>query len=36
MSDGNSMGNEGMKYSLVSREVIAYSIETVAGCEQFD
>jgi dihydroxy-acid dehydratase len=30
------MGSEGMKYSLVSREVIADSIETVAGCEGFD
>src|SRR5699024_1453701 len=29
-------GTEGMKYSLVSREVIADSIETVAGCEGFD
>ena len=36
VSDGISMGTEGMKYSLVSREVIADSIETVAGCEQFD
>src|SRR5205085_6576303 len=34
--DGISMGTEGMKYSLVSREVIADSIETVAGCEGFD
>ena len=30
------MGTEGMKYSLVSREVIADSIETVVGCEGFD
>src|SRR5213594_3606052 len=30
VSDGISMGTEGMKYSLVSREVIADSIETVA------
>ena len=30
------MGTEGMKYSLVSREVIADSIETVMGCEGFD
>jgi dihydroxy-acid dehydratase len=30
------MGSEGMKYSLVSREVIADSIETVAGCQGFD
>lgn len=36
ISDGISMGTEGMKYSLVSREVIADSIETVAGCASFD
>lgn len=36
ISDGISMGTEGMKYSLVSREVIADSIETVAGCSGFD
>jgi dihydroxy-acid dehydratase len=36
ISDGISMGTEGMKYSLVSREVIADSIETVAGAEGFD
>jgi len=36
ISDAISMGSEGMKYSLVSREVIADSIETVAGCEGFD
>src|SRR6202521_5546992 len=36
VSDGISMGTEGMKYSLVSREGIADSIETVAGCEGFD
>ena len=30
------MGTEGMKYSLVSREVIADSIETVVGCQGFD
>jgi dihydroxy-acid dehydratase len=36
VSDGISMGSEGMKYSLVSREVIADSIETVAGCEGMD
>jgi dihydroxy-acid dehydratase len=36
ISDGISMGTEGMKYSLVSREVIADSIETVAGGEGFD
>jgi len=36
ISDGISMGTEGMKYSLVSREVIADSIETVTGCQGFD
>jgi dihydroxy-acid dehydratase len=36
ISDGISMGTEGMKYSLVSREVIADSIETVVGCQWFD
>ncbi|HAS83583.1 MAG TPA: dihydroxy-acid dehydratase [Verrucomicrobia bacterium] len=36
ISDGISMGTEGMKYSLVSREVIADSVETVVGCEGFD
>ncbi len=36
VSDGISMGTEGMKYSLVSREVIADSIETVVGCQGFD
>jgi len=36
VSDGISMGTEGMKYSLVSREVIADSIETVVGGEGFD
>jgi dihydroxy-acid dehydratase len=36
VSDGISMGTEGMKYSMVSREVIADSVETVAGCEGFD
>lgn len=36
VADGISMGTEGMKYSLVSREVIADSVETVAGCEGFD
>jgi dihydroxy-acid dehydratase len=36
ISDGISMGTQGMKYSLVSREVIADSIETVVGCELFD
>ena len=36
ISDGISMGTEGMRYSLVSREIIADSIETVVGCEGFD
>jgi len=36
VSDGISMGTEGMKYSLVSREVIADSIETVVGGESLD
>lgn len=36
ISDGISMGSEGMKYSLVSREVIADSVETVVGCQGFD
>jgi dihydroxy-acid dehydratase len=36
ISDGISMGTEGMKYSLVSREVIADSVETVVGCEGMD
>ena len=36
VSDGISMGSEGMKYSLVSREVIADSVETVVGCQGFD
>src|SRR5277367_5927063 len=36
ISDGISMGSEGMKYSLVSREVIADSIETVIGCQGYD
>src|SRR6201989_2347673 len=36
VSDGISMGTEGMKYSLVSREVIADSIETVVGNEGMD
>ena len=33
VSDGISMGSPGMRYSLVSREVIADSIETVVGAE---
>jgi dihydroxy-acid dehydratase len=36
VSDGISMGTEGMKYSLVSREVIADSIETACGAESMD
>ncbi len=36
ISDGIANGSEAMKYSLVSREVIADSIETVAGCQGFD
>lgn len=36
VSDGISMGTPGMRYSLVSREVIADSVETVAGAEGFD
>lgn len=36
VSDGISMGTQGMRYSLVSREVIADSIETVVGGEGFD
>ena len=36
VSDGISMGTEGMKYSLVSREIIADSIEAVAASQGFD
>ncbi|HJS59690.1 MAG TPA: dihydroxy-acid dehydratase [Vicinamibacteria bacterium] len=36
VSDGISMGTEGMKYSLVSREVIADSIETVVSAQSLD
>jgi len=36
ISDGISMGSPGMRYSLVSREIIADSIEAVAGAEGFD
>jgi dihydroxy-acid dehydratase len=36
VSDGISMGTPGMRYSLVSREVIADSIETVTAAEGFD
>jgi dihydroxy-acid dehydratase len=36
VSDGISMGTEGMKYSLVSREVIADSIETACAAQSMD
>jgi len=36
VSDGISMGTQGMRFSLVSREVIADSIETVVGGQGFD
>lgn len=36
VSDGISNGTEGMRYSLVSREVIADSIETVVGAQYYD
>ena len=36
VSDGISMGTEGMRYSLVSRDVIADSIETNAGAQYYD
>ncbi|KGJ90751.1 dihydroxy-acid dehydratase [Thalassotalea sp. ND16A] len=36
VSDGISNGTEGMKYSLVSRDLIADSIETVAGAQYYD
>ncbi len=36
VSDGISMGTPGMRYSLISREVIADSIEAVAGAQGFD
>jgi dihydroxy-acid dehydratase len=36
VSDGISMGTSGMRYSLVSREIIADSIEAVVGAEGFD
>ncbi|MGA7541041.1 MAG: dihydroxy-acid dehydratase [Steroidobacteraceae bacterium] len=36
VSDGIAMGSPGMRYSLVSREVIADSVETVVGAEGFD
>lgn len=36
VSDGISNGTEGMRYSLISREVIADSIETVCGAQYYD
>jgi dihydroxy-acid dehydratase len=36
VSDGISMGTEGMRYSLVSRDIIADSIETNAGAQYYD
>jgi dihydroxy-acid dehydratase len=36
VSDGISMGTPGMRYSLVSRDIIADSIETVAGAQWYD
>jgi dihydroxy-acid dehydratase len=36
VSDGISMGTSGMRYSLVSRDLIADSIETVAGAQWYD
>jgi len=36
VSDGMSMGTEGMRYSLVSRDIIADSIETVANAQWYD
>ncbi|MDB5137001.1 MAG: ilvD [Mucilaginibacter sp.] len=36
VSDGMSMGTEGMRYSLVSRDVIADSIEAVCGAQYYD
>ncbi len=36
VSDGMSMGTDGMRYSLVSRDVIADSIETVCGAQHYD
>src|SRR5436305_5834168 len=36
VGDGSSMGTEGMRYSLVSREVIADSVETVCGAQCMD
>ncbi len=36
VSDGMSMGTDGMRYSLVSRDIIADSIETNAGAQYYD
>src|SRR5438034_11632843 len=36
VSDGISMGTEGMRYSLVSRDIIADSIEAVCGAPYYD
>ena len=36
VSDGISMGHEGMHFSLVSREIIADSVETVMSAERLD
>ena len=36
VSDGISMGTDGMRYSLVSRDLIADSIETVCGAQYYD
>jgi dihydroxy-acid dehydratase len=36
VSDGISMGTDGMRYSLVSRDIIADSIETVCGAQYYD
>ena len=36
VSDGISMGHEGMHFSLVSREIIADSVETVMNAERLD
>jgi dihydroxy-acid dehydratase len=36
VSDGMSNGTDGMRYSLVSRDVIADSIETVCGAQYYD
>src|SRR5690606_33809992 len=36
VSDGISNGTEGMRYSLVSRDIIADSIETVCGAQYYD